>query len=448
MFIVIEITIVLSTLFPVFHLINALFTLAKSRPQRRNCPEKMFSILIPCFNEEAVVGSSVAGLLRGGYSNYEAIYINDGSDDETFNILASILTLEETSTVAGQGVRVYRSNKYENFFVVDKEHAGKGAALNTGLSLARAGLIVTLDADSLLDYHALAHMNKAFEDESLVGAGGAIHVIQSYKPTVQQGGFVKRMLISLQALEYLKGFYIYKLSLSRQKAMAIISGAFGVFKKQALLGAGGYRDTLGEDVDITLQLHKLNRNQDWKMLFVPAARCYTQCPENLRDLRKQRLRWQKGFIDCICLEKSFLLKTIFKKSVSFHLLVEAVIVNLNACIFTAASIFITIIYAFRHSRVLIVFLAFQGLVLMFSAIQSLTALFIASRFSPQPNGLYRRLSLVILAEALLYRYFTLLVFLGGTGAYFWSPRTKHCWQKFARANPGSIPKSGGGVMLG
>jgi cellulose synthase/poly-beta-1,6-N-acetylglucosamine synthase-like glycosyltransferase len=96
----------------------------------------------------------------------------------------------------------------------------------------------------------------------------------------------------------MKGFYIYKISLHKQNATAIISGAFGAFRKDILMQAGGYRKTLGEDIDITLKIQFMIKNTNKKILYMPEALCYTQCPENWKDLFRQRIRWQKGFINC------------------------------------------------------------------------------------------------------------------------------------------------------
>lgn len=435
----------MSTLLPVFHLFNAFFTAEKSsRGELLYCQEKMISILVSCFNEGKTIGDSVKGLLAIGYSNFEAIFINDGSDDETFSILAALLELEEAPDLqVEESWCFYRSKKYSNFFVVDKGHEGKGAALNVGILVAKADIIVTLDADSFLDYNALAQMNAAFQDPDVVAAGGAIHISQSHYRSFQQSGVFKRLLISLQALEYLKGFYVYKLSLSKQKAISVISGAFATFRKQELLAVGGYRNTLGEDVDITIRLQQQIQNSSKKILFLPQAHCYTQCPETLEDLKKQRMRWQKGFIDCAFRERGFLFKTVLSRSLSFHFFIEAVFVNLCACLFTVASHILALVFAFKDPGVLYVFLAFQGFSFAFNAVHSFVALHVAAKYIRHPPTLFKKIGPAIFLDALFYRYFTLVIFLGGTVAYFWN-RNDNSWHKFARVKQESIALGIGG----
>lgn len=256
MLLIIEIFIFLSTVLPVFHLLNSFLT-RKKQLMCTACEEKSFSIIIPCYNEEDTVQVSVHGLLAMDYQRYEAIYINDGSADNTLRVLDEILDLEEIemATVPAGVKKVYQSHKYRKFFVIDKRNGGKSDALNTGIHFAKANLVVTLDADSVLKKDSLIHMNSAFEDEDIVAVGGSIHILQGYEPAYLQNriGRKQSLLITLQILEYLKGFYIYKMSLSKQRATAIISGAFGVFQKEILLLAGGFRKSLGEDIDITMR---------------------------------------------------------------------------------------------------------------------------------------------------------------------------------------------------
>lgn len=128
------------------------------------------------------------------------------------------------------------------------------------------------------------------------------------------------MLVRAQALDFMKAFYVNKVSLARFKALAVISGAFGIFTKKALLDVGGYRSTVGEDIDITLKMHKyMAKHKKSKVLLIRDAVCYTELPENWKDLFKQRVRWQKAFVDCLFHFGPFLLKTLFTKPVSFSI---------------------------------------------------------------------------------------------------------------------------------
>ena len=289
------------------------------------------------------------------YTSFEAIYINDGSDDDTFEKLNSLLRLQRIDAVQefeltetrrlsvfykrtqNLGIRgVYKSRVFKNFYVIDKVNDGKSSALNAGILFAHTDIVVTLDADSVLEKNALKIMNSAFYDDKVVAAGGSIHIMQGYDIDYLTGRFGKKrsLLVNLQIVEYMKGFYVYKKSLAKQNATAIISGAFGVFTRDILMKAGGFRRTLGEDIDITLCIQRMIHKTDKRLVYLTEAMCYTQCPENLYDLTRQRIRWQKGFVSCVLYNKKFLFRTLLSKSLSFHFLFEAMIIGICSCLFT------------------------------------------------------------------------------------------------------------------
>lgn len=439
MFIFIELLIFLSTALPVFHLLNALTARRRKHAVPFCSREKEFSLLIPCYNEEDTVETSIKGLAAMDYHKFVAIYINDGSSDGTLDVLDRALGLQgkPVPTAHPEGViGVYQSQRFPNIFVIDQENRGKSAALNTGIHFAKTDLIVTLDADSILEKSALAHMNRAFEDEKVVAAGGAIHVLQGYDPAYLSGSLkpVSRLLITLQILEYLKGFYIFKMSLSRQQALAIISGAFGVFRKRVLLAAGGFRATLGEDIDMTIRIHRLIQGTGHKVLFLPEALGYTQCPESWHDLKNQRIRWQKGFIDCARRHKWFILKTFLFKSICFHLLVEAELVGLCSSLFTVLSHIFVIILACANIHTLYTFIAYYAFCLAFGAIYAACAIYVSVRYNRYPGITMKKTAKAVVADMFFYRYFTLFMYLGGAVAYFWNRDEKDCWNKAARNN--------------
>jgi cellulose synthase/poly-beta-1,6-N-acetylglucosamine synthase-like glycosyltransferase len=365
------------------------------------------------------------------YDNYEAIYINDGSEDNTLEVLQSILSLYTIGKgTNGDESVVYRSGLYPNFYVIDKPNGGKSEALNAGISLASSDLIVTLDADSVLERDALQHMSCVFEDADVVAAGGSVHIIQGYAAPDRRLSI--KPMVMLQILEYLKGFYIYKMSLSKQRAMTIVSGAFGVFRKEILILAGGYRKTLGEDIDITIRIQQMIHKTKKKILYIPKALCYTQCPENWRDLKNQRIRWQKGFIDCVVHYKAFLFKTFLYKSLSFHFLIEAMAVGLCSCLFTIFTYVFVAVLAFGDIQTVGVFGAYYLFCLAFNIIYSLSALAISVRYNRYPRHILRKAWLAIVLDILFYRYFNLIMFLGGTLLYFWKRGSQNDWNKVSR----------------
>lgn len=434
--IVIELLIFLSTVLPIFHLINALITKRRA-PMQPPRAEKRFCILVPCYNEEDTVAISLSGLQTLNYQNYEAIYINDGSTDNTLQVLFNLLDLTKCQRPAGCPAdikAVYRSKTNPRIRVADRINGGKSEALNSGIRLARSRYVVTLDADSVLERDALCHMNRVFEDKNLVAAGGSIHIMQAYSSDYQNRALnrLKSALISLQVLEYLKGFYIYKFSLAKQNATAIISGAFGVFRKDVLLAVGGFRKTLGEDIDITMRIQQIIRGTRQRIQYLPEALCYTQCPEGIKDLMKQRLRWQKGFIDCAHYHRKFLLTTFFRCSMSFHFFVEALVVGICSCIFTVFSYLFAGALAYYDPNALIVFLIYYVSCLVFYIVYTLGAILVSRRYTPYPKGILRRAMVFFVLDVFVFRYFSLAMYLLGTIQYYWNQGGNHNWNKVAR----------------
>lgn len=196
---------------------------------------------------------------------------------------------------------------------------------------------------------------------------------------------------------------------------------------------GGYRSTLGEDIDITMRIQKQIQKSGQKILYLPEALCYTQCPENWRDLKKQRIRWQKGFIDCVLYQKAFLLKTFMFKSISFHFLVEALLVGFCSSLFTVLSYGLVIVLSLRNTHYLYIFLIYFTFCLGFNVVYDLSAITVSIKFDRYPAAIIKQISLVIVADILFYRYFTLTMYLAGTISYFWNKGKNDSWQKVARS---------------
>lgn len=449
----IELFIFLSTILPMFHLINALVT-RKEKNFIALKKRKMMSILVPCYNEEDTIALSIKGLLAMDYNNFEAVYINDGSIDDTFKILCKTLELEKlhmanlflnsyvskhetffrrTSNMKIKAI--YKSKLYKNFFVIDKQNGGKSDSLNAGICFAESKIIVTLDADSVLERTALDRMNGVFCDENVVAAGGSIHIMQGYDPSYLDGRVRRKQknLITMQILEYLKGFYIYKISLAKQKATAIISGAFGVFTKEILVSAGGFRKTLGEDIDITICIQQMIHKTRKRIVYLPNALCYTQCPESWGDLVKQRIRWQKGFVNCVIYYRRFLLKTLFTKSLSFHFFIEAMLVGVCSCLFTVFTYAFVVALAFSDFHTVGVFGIYFAFGIAFSVVYSLVAILISLKHNRYPRSILKKVASAILIDIFFYRFFNLFMYLSGTIGYFWSREKNNKWNKVRRS---------------
>jgi cellulose synthase/poly-beta-1,6-N-acetylglucosamine synthase-like glycosyltransferase len=271
------------------------------------------SVLAPAFNEEANVVDNVRSLLMLDYPLFEVILVNDGSKDETLDRLITAFELKLSArsfehTVPCKPIRgVYESSLYPNLVVVDKVNGGKADALNSGLNLAIYPLFCAIDADSILESDALLRLVRPFLEAPgvTIAAGGVIRVANGCDiraGRVRKVQLVRRTLPLIQIVEYLRAFLFGRMGWSSGNSLLVISGAFGLFDKRTAVQAGGYAtDTVGEDMELVVRMHRHlhDRKQPYRIGFVPDPICWTEVPESLRVLRRQRTRWQRGLIDTL-----------------------------------------------------------------------------------------------------------------------------------------------------
>ena len=288
----------------------------KGRPLRQLFQSSLtppVSILVPAHNEERSIAESVRSLLRLDYPEFEVIVVNDGSSDGTLEALRQAFSLVPTylawrpqlpcGTVRG----LYISLEERRLLVVDKENGGKSDALNAGLNLARSPYFCTVDADVVLEADALLRvMAPVLNSRALVlAAGGIVRVANGCAVVggqVRRVGLPRRAVEVLQVIEYLRGFLFGREGWSALNSLLIISGAFGVFSRAVALEIGGYRrDTVGEDMDLVVRMHRQLREtrRPYRILFVPDPVCWTEAPSDLLTLARQRRRWQKGLFDVL-----------------------------------------------------------------------------------------------------------------------------------------------------
>jgi cellulose synthase/poly-beta-1,6-N-acetylglucosamine synthase-like glycosyltransferase len=278
------------------------------------------SILAPAFNEESTIEGSLRALLALQYPNLEVIVISDGSKDRTVQVLIERFDLVPVKTIYQQRVKtkpvraLYRSSTYPALVVVDKENGGKADALNVGLSFAKGELVCAMDADTLIEADGLQRMIRPFlYATDVVATGGTIRVVNGSE--VKFGRVVKTRvptnpLAGIQVVEYLRAFLFGRLGWNRLGGNIIISGAFGLFRRESVLGAGGYlHDTVGEDMELVLRLKRLSYEGGGpgKIAFVPDPVAWTEVPESVKVLGRQRDRWHRGLADVLWRHRRMLL---------------------------------------------------------------------------------------------------------------------------------------------
>ncbi len=268
------------------------------------------SVVVPAFNEEAGIVDSVRALLALRHPDVEVVVVDDGSADATFerlrdafDLVPSHRLLTAEVPVIGTPTGVFRAADGRQLVVVRKPNTGRRAdALNVGINAARKPLVLMIDADSLLEHDALLRVVRPFVDDPVrtVAVGGVIRPVNG--SVVERGRVTAvRMpasrLASVQVVEYLRSFLFARTAWSRLGALLVISGAFGLFRRDVLVEVGGVDlDCIGEDAELVTRIHRRMREQrrPYRVAFLPDPVCWTEVPQTLAVLGRQRRRWSRG----------------------------------------------------------------------------------------------------------------------------------------------------------
>jgi cellulose synthase/poly-beta-1,6-N-acetylglucosamine synthase-like glycosyltransferase len=279
------------------------------------------SVLVPACNETATIVHSVKSMLTLRYPSHEVVVVNDGSTDGTLERLIEEFHLYRsarvpTGSLATRPVRaIYESRDPIPLVVVDKENGGKSDALNAGLNISRAPLVAAVDADSILEPDSLLHVMKPFledrDPDRTLATGGIVRVANGC--LVEHGRVVRveapaSLLAGFQAIEYMRAFLGGRIAYSFLNSLLVISGAFGVFRRDVVIEAGGFdTGTVGEDMEMVVRLHRVWRSKAaadggggrYRIVFVPEPVSWTEVPESLGALNRQRNRWQRGLTESL-----------------------------------------------------------------------------------------------------------------------------------------------------
>ena len=229
------------------------------------------SIVVPAYNEGKLLESTVQSLLGMDYPRYEIILVDDGSTDDTREVANSL-------------VGVYRGGQVE-VRMVEKANGGKSTALNAGVQVSNYDFLLNVDGDSQLSPDTLRKSIRHFVDPRLGAIAGNVKVLNR-----------NNIWTTLQALEYVEGLNMARSAQSILKLVNIIPGPLGLFRKQAIMDAGWYSsDTFAEDADITLKILRAG----WRVEYEPDAKSFTEAPDRIVDLLKQRYRWTRGILQAV-----------------------------------------------------------------------------------------------------------------------------------------------------
>lgn len=268
------------------------------------------SLIVPAHNEQENIVQNVKDLLNLDYPEFEVIVVNDGSTDNTHRNMVEAFGMYPIESAVQVKIptqeihNIYFNPDYPNLYYIDKENGGKSDALNAGINVSQYPLFACLDADSRIERDALLILGNEFlKDTTTVVAGGFVRIANG--SVIEDGQWKsfempKKMVERFQIVEYFRAFLAGRLSWG--SALLIVSGAFGVFNKQVAVEAGGYKtDTIGEDMEIVVRIHRYMRThrRKYRIKFCPQAVCWTQGPMSMRDLQSQRRRWQIGLFDTL-----------------------------------------------------------------------------------------------------------------------------------------------------
>lgn len=280
------------------------------------------SLIIPAYNEQATIVESVRSGLALKYPDLEIVVVNDGSKDDTLPTLIQAFQLRPVTrahdlVVPHAPVRgVYSSKLYPRLLVVDKENGGgKANASNAGINFARNELFCVIDADSLLEGEALLRAVRPFleDPQKMIAVGGTIRILNG---CVIRAGQIKEVRLPshflplVQNMEYIRAFLMARLAWSYWGMLGIISGAFGIFRRDIALDAGGYSiNCIGEDYELVIKMHRAMREKQlpYAMRYVPEPVCWTEGPETTAMLGNQRKRWQRGALQVFFKHRKMLL---------------------------------------------------------------------------------------------------------------------------------------------
>jgi biofilm PGA synthesis N-glycosyltransferase PgaC len=288
------------------------------------------SLIAPAYNEGFTIQENVKSLLSLNYNNYEVIVINDGSKDNsmeilinTYDLTAAELTIHsKIETKKIRGIYVSKNAAFKKLIVVDKENGGKADALNVGLNIAQNPYVVCIDVDCILDKDALLRLAKPFlesQGKRIIATGGVVRIANQC--VIKNGRLIEvnipdSLLPRIQVLEYLRAFLLGRMAWGRLDGLLLISGAFGAFDKEIALLAGGYNTkTVGEDMELVVRMRRymLENKLPYTVRYIPDPLCWTEAPEDFKIFKKQRSRWMRGTIETLSLHKRMFLNPKYKR---------------------------------------------------------------------------------------------------------------------------------------
>lgn len=288
------------------------------------------SIIAPAFNESKTIIDNIRTLLSLYYNNFEVVIVNDGSTDNTLDLVKEAYDLIRVNyyfdyRIPCERIKgVYRSKNpsYNRLTVIDKVNGGKADSLNAGINICKSSLFVSIDADSIIEPDSILKLVKPFleeKDRKVIGSGGVIRIVNSCdveRGHIREIKVPAKILPRLQVLEYTRAFLLGRMAWSQLDGLMLISGAMGIFDRETVINAGGYNiKTVGEDMELVLRMRRYmaEKKVKYEVTYIPDPLCWTEVPSDLKSLRKQRTRWTRGLIDSLRIHRKIFFNRNFKR---------------------------------------------------------------------------------------------------------------------------------------
>jgi poly-beta-1,6-N-acetyl-D-glucosamine synthase len=287
------------------------------------------SIIAPAYNEGKTIIDNIRSLLSLHYNDFQVIIVNDGSKDNSMEKIIKAYDLEKADFVYEEKIRtkeikgIYKSrNKaFNKLIIIDKENGGKADALNAGINFSQKDYICVVDVDSVLVEDALLIMTKPFLEETekiIIASGGVIRIANSCK--IEDGKITevklpRSFIPRVQVLEYTRAFLMGRMAWSRLNGLLLVSGAFGMFKRDIVIKVGGYNtDLVGEDMELIVRMRRYmaERKQKYQVIYIPDPLCWTEVPSSLKVLGRQRDRWTRGTMESLFIHFKLFLNPRYK----------------------------------------------------------------------------------------------------------------------------------------
>lgn len=270
------------------------------------------SFIVPAYNESKDIVTTIKTMLSVFYRYKQIIIVNDGSTDSTLELVIQNFAMYKVPPLCDVKLPTkeirgyYKSREHPELLLIDKVNGGKADALNAGLNAATTELHVCTDADTLIQSKSLAYLIRPFlEDPTTLVVSTSVCIANGCKIAdnrIIEYGFPKRLIVGFQVIEYLKTIFIERMWVQWTQGSLVVPGAFGLFRTSAMIEIGGYnKESMVEDMEVIMRMHKymLDHKRDYKIACIPEPVAWTEAPETLSALYKQRKRWIPGTFHCL-----------------------------------------------------------------------------------------------------------------------------------------------------